>query len=73
MIDPDAPPTPPVGAEVRCSDGCGRMTTEPSSTGWSFLSISNRWRCAQCWRELQAVNLSTMQIAAVDETAGFKP
>jgi len=45
-------------ATVGCSAGCMRSIPESqtSHAGWENLPITGRWRCPQCWRELQAVN-----------------
>jgi hypothetical protein len=43
---------------VVCSAGCKSEipADETSLRGWENLPITGRWRCPQCWRELQAVN-----------------
>jgi hypothetical protein len=46
---------------IACSSGCGNKTWlnekgEPAQAGWEYLSISARWRCGTCWRELRAAS-----------------
>jgi len=43
---------------VTCSAGCKRevLLSQVGHAGWENLPITGRWRCPQCWRELQAVN-----------------
>ena len=54
----DKLPTTPEPAEIGCASGCGRKATpaDLSLKGWSLLPISGRYRCPQCWRDLQRVN-----------------
>lgn len=48
--------------EVSCSAGCKRSTAldpesgMPAAPGWEYLSITGRWRCPACYRELADVN-----------------
>jgi hypothetical protein len=44
---------------ITCTDSCGRkvLIDAVEQSGWSFLPITRRWRCPQCWRDLQAVNV----------------
>jgi hypothetical protein len=53
MTSPSDPPP-----KVSCSAGCKRevLLSEAERTGWENLPITGRWRCPQCWRELQAIN-----------------
>jgi len=51
---------------ITCAAGCKRTAadeTAATAAGWEHLPISRRWRCPQCWRELQAIN-STMRCMA---------
>lgn len=45
-------------AVIVCSAGCKRTAILPEDgrmpDGWDFLAITNRWRCVQCWRDLNA-------------------
>lgn len=43
--------------EISCSTGCKRTVEDEvgaSTAGWEYLSISARWRCPTCYRELRA-------------------
>jgi len=48
------------GEVVVCSAGCKRSVELPQDgttpPGWEQLQITNRWRCMQCYRELDAGN-----------------
>lgn len=41
---------------VGCRDECGRSVpvSDVESQGWNYLEIQKRYRCPQCWRELNA-------------------
>lgn len=44
--------------KIYCNDGCKRGV-EPedlSNAGWSWLPITNRYRCVDCWRALREAN-----------------
>lgn len=44
---------------ISCAGGCKRSVEDAAAAtraGWEYLQISRRWRCMNCWRELQAVN-----------------
>ena len=47
-----------VDNKIRCTDGCKRALSpeEVEAAGWTYLCISNRWRCPACRTELAAVN-----------------
>lgn len=48
----------PERGSIGCYDGCGASTTPDAveSSGWTWLPISQRYRCPACWRALNALN-----------------
>lgn len=45
-------------ATISCAGGCKREwpAAHIAKSGWDLLPISGRYRCIQCWKELQQVN-----------------
>lgn len=44
---------------IPCSAGCKRSVAdmaEALAKAWTFLQITNRWRCPACTRELEEAN-----------------
>lgn len=49
--------------EARCTDGCGKSTTEKEAEhqGWQRLQITGRWRCPDCTMDLARINMKDKQ------------
>ena len=47
---------------IPCSAGCKRQVADEdaaTAASWDYLSITARWRCPTCWRELRAAQSFT--------------
>jgi rubredoxin len=43
---------------LACQDSCGATVADEAAAlhaGWTFLAISRRWRCPDCWRALAEI------------------
>lgn len=53
---------PKVMPTIGCATGCGnKVPDDPinapiEGTGWTYLPITNRWRCLECERSLRKIN-----------------
>lgn len=54
----DEPAAKPAAPTIGCRDGCGRRVGADviEQSGWIYLEIQKRWRCPDCWRELEQAN-----------------
>lgn len=53
---------------IGCAGSCGLavLAEDVESCGWSFLHITNRWRCGACTRELATVQSHLVSDSGAD-------